>query len=212
MFGGALGGHIKRDPHLLFHELRMECGRATQPLLAPFPLPGWTTGNFSNAFDNQGSLDGSTTFHDAGATRTRHGPTSETRSPGNVIPSTASTRFRERREVTLTLTFRASVVSATDNYLRLEERNNIDGWSRGSITHNARSPAVYGTSRAQNESFPLPIDQASPVPPPAVSSNPPETLDRLVLHFTPSFLAIFAGTYHQTANATSPHRAGLRYN
>jgi hypothetical protein len=57
LFGGALGGRIKRDRTFFF--LNYEGLRQGSPnnFLATVPLPSWKTGNFSNAFDAQGRLD-----------------------------------------------------------------------------------------------------------------------------------------------------------
>jgi len=212
LFGGALGGHIKRDRTFFF--MNYEGLRRGSPnnFLASVPLPGWKTGNFSNAFDGQGRLD---VIYDPSTTRPNpSAPGTYIRDafPNNVIPSDrihpiSANVVKYYPDPNIP----GQVFGQLNNYLKTGKNvNNINGWFTRLDHYISEKHRIFGHfAGAQNESFPLGlIDQAFPGT--AVSSNPTRNAGiSLVSNFSPNFLGEFRITYTRQQNATVPASAGF---
>jgi carboxypeptidase family protein len=212
LFGGALGGHIKRDRTFFF--MNYEGVRQGSPnnFLATVPLPAWKAGNFSNALDSQGRLD---VIYDPLTTRANpNQPGTYIRDafPGNTIPtgrihpiSANVVKYYPDPNIP------GQVFGELNNFLKTgKDVRNINGWFTRLDHYISEKHRLFGHfAGAQNDSFPLGlIDQAFPGT--AVSSNPARNAGiTLTSNFTTNFLGEFRITYTRQQNATVPTSAGV---
>jgi len=212
LFGGALGGRIKRDRTFFF--MNYEGLRQGSPnnFLATVPLPAWKKGDFSNALDPQGRLD---VIYDPLTTRANPnqlGTYIRDAFPGNVIPperihaiSANVVKYYPDPNIP------GQTFGQVNNFLKTGKNvNNIDGWFTRLDHYFSQKHRLFGHfGGAQNESYPLGlIDQAFPGT--AVSSNPVRNAGiTLASSFTPNLLGEFRITYTRLQNATVPTSAGF---
>ena len=212
LFGGALGGRIKRDRTFFF--MNYEGLRQGSPnnFLATVPLPAWKKGDFSNAIDPQGRLD---VIYDPLTTRpnpNQPGTYIRDAFPGNVIPaerihpiSANVVKYYPDPNI------QGQTFGQVNNYLKTGKNvNNIDGWFTRVDHYISQKHRLFGHfGGAQNESYPLGlINQAFPGT--AVSSNPTRNAGiTLTSNFTPNLLGEFRITYTRLQNATVPASAGF---
>src|SRR5262249_13984457 len=210
LFGGALGGRIKRDRTFFF--VNYEGLRQGSPnnFLATVPLSSWKTGNFSNAFDSQGRLD---VIYDPDTTRSNGaGGYIRDAFPGNAIPgnrihpiSANVVKFYPDPNI------QGQVFGQLNNFLKTGKNvQNVDTWFTRLDHYISGKHRIFGHfGGAQDSRFPLGlIDQAFPRT--AVSSYPTRNAGIvLTSSFTPNFLGEFRISYTRLQSATVPTSAGF---
>src|SRR5262249_50843760 len=212
LFGGALGGRIKRDRTFFF--MNYEGLRQGSPnnFLATVPLPGWKTGDFSSAKDVQGRQ---VVIYDP--TNTRANPDApgtyiRVAFHGIVIPAqrihpisaNVAKYYPDPNQP-------GQVFGQLNNFLKTGKNvTNIDGWFTRLDHYISEKHRLFGHfGGSQNDSFPLGlIDQAFPGT--AVTSNPTRNAGiTLVSNFTPNLLGEFRITYTRLQRASVPESAGF---
>jgi hypothetical protein len=211
-FGGAMGGHIKKDKTFFF--MNYEGTRTGSPasFLATVPLPAWKNGDFNTAKDAQGRM---VVVYDPLTTRADpNNPGKYIRDafPNNTIPggrlhpiSQAVQKYYPDPNMP------GQVFGQVNNYYKTGKNVNVvDGWFTRLDHYIGTKHRLFGHFAGnQNDSYPLNlVDMAFPAR--AVSTNPTRNAGiSLTSTFSPSLIGEFRVTYTRLQNTSAPMSTGF---